>query len=692
MKYLNGMQTVKSMRSSGYRSTDYALAELIDNSIQAEAPDVIVGVVEKVSLAGRRKTSKAHEIWVLDNGSGMTPVRAEEAVSFGGSDRYGDRSGMGRFGMGLPQASVSQCKRTDLWTWQHSDPRDAVSVRIDLDEIEGGVDEVPPALHPRDIGYVPLPAWVQNLYENYMARKVVTGHEATPSGTAIRWSDLDRVQWVKGKTIINHVEFLLGRIYRRFLTGEAINARTGKPMTVRLQFTVLDAEELAQELATPNLRSIRPNDPLHLSVPKDDVLEFFERGNPDYAPKASKEQNVDESGNPIPRLLRVDDRAPFKEHLPPRIFTLQDATGKSHEVMVRTSRVSDEGRPTTVDDPGKSTHQGPHFARNRGVSIIRADREVCMDETYYYEATDRWWSAEVSFPPALDEVFGVTNNKQDVPHFKELCREILRRGEGESEMMSLIDRGDIDDQHGFAQLEKVATHVLTQVRAMRNENKGDNKARRDNARRRVSKSSFAPVHTTIRVKRELSQIQPTPGEKVAQADAAKPPEEQQRAREGRALDFRERAIEHGVPEEDAIAIGNNYMKGLTYQIVEVIQDQAPAFFWPDEYGDLQVVYMNTAHPAHSELLEVLRLEDEKISALNEEEAKALLGRAAEALGWLIHGWVRMEDNHRGTPSDEGVRNARVQWGQQLRAMLTSRSYQADSAGAGALLGQDEDGE
>lgn len=692
MKYLNGMQTVKSMRSSGYRSTDYALAELIDNSIQAEAPDVIVGVVEKVSSAGKRKTSKAHEIWVLDNGWGMTPDRAEEAVSFGGSDRYGDRTGMGRFGMGLPQASVSQCKRTDLWTWRQSDPREAVTVRIDLREIESGVDEVPPALRSGDMDYERLPGWVLNLYENCMARKIVGGREATPCGTAIRWSDLDRVQWVKGKTIINHVEFLLGRIYRRFLTGEAMNARTGNPMKVRLQFTVLDAEELANEVSEPDLRSIRPNDPLHLSVPRDDVLEFFQRGNPDYAPKASKEENVDDRGNPIPPFLRVDDRAPFREHLPPRKFSLQDADGKSHDVIVRTSRVTDEGRPATVDDPGKSTHQGQHFARNRGVSIIRADREVCMDETYYYEATDRWWSAEVSFPPALDEVFGVTNNKQDVPHFKELCREILRRGEGESEMMSLIDKGDIDDQHGFAQLERVATHLLTQVRAMRNENKSENKARKDNVKKRVSKSSTAPVHTTIKVKRELSQIQPTPGEKLAQHDADKTPQEQQRTKEERALNFRQRAIEHGVPEEDAIAIGNNYMKGLTYQIVEVPQDQAPAFFWPDEYGDLQVVYMNTAHPAHSELLDVLRLEDEKIASLSEEEAKALLGRASDALGWLIHGWVRMEDNHRGTPSDEGVRNARVQWGQQLRAMLTSQSYQADSAEARALLGQDEDGE
>lgn len=689
-KYLSGMQTVQSMRSSGYRSTDYAVAELIDNSIQAAARDVVIVVVEKASMTNVRKTSKAHEIWVLDNGRGMDPDLAEEAVSFGGSDRYDDRSGMGRFGMGLPQASVSQCMRTDVWTWQESDPRSAATVRIDLEEIKQGIDEVPAALHPTDDGYEPLPGWVLDIYENHMARQVVAGQEGAPNGTAIRWSNLDRVRWAKSATILEHVEFLLGRIYRRFLTGEARDSATGEPMKARIKIVVLDDAELKEAKVEIAPRPVRPNDPLHLTLPKNDVLEYFERGNPDFAPNAGKEENVDGDGRPIEPLIRVDDRPPFAEFHPPKSFQIHDVDGSKHEVVVRTSRVTAEGRPATVSQAGADTRQGPHFARNRGVSIMRADREVCMDETYYYDAPDRFWSIEVSFPPALDEAFGVTNNKQDVPHFKELCRELARRGD-DPRSVSMLDAGDIDQDHGFAELESVAKYVLTQSRTMRNLNKVEHKSRRHNANKRVGRAATPTVNTTLRVKEELGESEPTPGEREAKRDEMLPPAEREQAQRDRADRAKESAIGQGVSNEDAEALANSYIKGMKYQVIEVRQEQAASFFWPDEYGDLQVVYLNTGHPAHEALLDTLRLEDDKIRALTEDEAKLLLGVASDALGWLIHGWVRMEDlNKDNAPVRNQIVDVRELWGKQLRIMVQSRSFVSPQEALKAVLRDEED--
>lgn len=687
-KYLSGMHTVQSMRSSGYKSTDYAVAELIDNSIQARASDVVIAVLERVSMANIRKTSKAHQIWVLDNGRGMEPGLAEDAVSFGGSDRYDDRSGMGRFGMGLPQSSVSQCLRTDVWTWQDSDPRDAAAVRIDLEEIEQGIDEIPAALQPGDKGYEPLPEWVLHLYESHMERRLLAGHEATPSGTAIRWSNLDRVRWAKGETIIDHVEFLLGRIYRRFLTGEARDPNTGEPMKTRIQIAVVQDEKLESPESEIDPRAVRPNDPMHLSIPKHDVLQYFERGNPDFAPRAQSHENVDEAGNPIQPLIAVDDRPAFQQFHPPKPIPVHDKHGVEHQVMVRTSRVTDEGRPATVSKAGADTHQGPHFARNRGVSIMRADREVCMDETYYYDAPDRFWSIEVSFPPALDEVFGVTNNKQDVPHFKELSREVARRNQ-EPETPSLVEAGDIDVEHGFAELEQVAKYVRAQVGTMRGLNKSEHDSRQSNAKKRVGKAGSPSVHTTVKVKKELGEEHPTPGEREAQQDLAKSPEEREQAQQERAEQAKRSAIDNGVSPDDAEAVVNNYMKGLNYQPVDVRQPQAPAFFWPDEYGDLEIVYLNTGHPAHEGLLETLRLEDDKITALSEEEAKALLGKAADALGWLIHGWVRMEDNHKGSSAHTDIVNTRELWGKQLKAMVESRSFKSARSDLADIIRDDE---
>ena len=62
---------------------------------------------------------------------------------------------------------------------------------------------------------------------------------------------------------------------------------------------------------------------------------------------------------------------------------------------------------------------GKHADRNKGVSIVRARRELelrsCLGK--HYEPEERWWSVEVEFDPILDEIFGVVNNKQHAHAF-----------------------------------------------------------------------------------------------------------------------------------------------------------------------------------------------------------------------------------------------------------------------------------
>ena len=67
---------LESMRDNGYKNTAYALAELIDNSIQAEATLVEVFCIEEFELAkdGERHRWRVSNIAVLDNGSGMDAI------------------------------------------------------------------------------------------------------------------------------------------------------------------------------------------------------------------------------------------------------------------------------------------------------------------------------------------------------------------------------------------------------------------------------------------------------------------------------------------------------------------------------------------------------------------------------------------------------------------------------------------
>src|SRR5438067_620744 len=108
---------IQSTRDTGYRSTASAVAELVDNSLQARARKVSI-FVEPDAKKGPDELTIA----VLDDGMGMDPATLRRALQFGGSSRFGDRSGTGRYGMGLPNASLSQAQRVDVWTWRGGGP------------------------------------------------------------------------------------------------------------------------------------------------------------------------------------------------------------------------------------------------------------------------------------------------------------------------------------------------------------------------------------------------------------------------------------------------------------------------------------------------------------------------------------------------------------------------------------------
>src|ERR1700728_4399165 len=110
---------IQATRDSGYKGTASAISELVDNSIQAGASRVAISVAAMAST----EEDKTFEVSVLDNGCGMDLFTLRQALRFGGSSRFGDRSGLGRYGMGLPNASLSQARRVTVYTWQSSGAR-----------------------------------------------------------------------------------------------------------------------------------------------------------------------------------------------------------------------------------------------------------------------------------------------------------------------------------------------------------------------------------------------------------------------------------------------------------------------------------------------------------------------------------------------------------------------------------------
>jgi hypothetical protein len=71
------------MRDNGYKNAAYAIAELMDNSIQAGANRVELMCIQKTDYVGQRSRYRVDRIAVLDNGGGMNKATLRMALQFG---------------------------------------------------------------------------------------------------------------------------------------------------------------------------------------------------------------------------------------------------------------------------------------------------------------------------------------------------------------------------------------------------------------------------------------------------------------------------------------------------------------------------------------------------------------------------------------------------------------------------------
>lgn len=98
---------VESTRSIGY-SFESALADIIDNSISKNAKEIHVFFQSKAP----------QYVAVLDDGEGMSPEELESAMRYGSKSSLDDRdkNDLGRFGLGLKTATLSQCRSLTVIT------------------------------------------------------------------------------------------------------------------------------------------------------------------------------------------------------------------------------------------------------------------------------------------------------------------------------------------------------------------------------------------------------------------------------------------------------------------------------------------------------------------------------------------------------------------------------------------------
>lgn len=658
---LTGSQTVRSIRDTGYKSTDYALAELIDNAVQECAETVLVVLVTEELKGKKRLTRRVVEIDVIDDGDGMTEDVASLCLAFGGSDRYDDRHGIGRFGMGLPAASVSQAKRVDVWSWQETQPGNAIHTYLDLMEIEAdrsGELFVPYPTQLGESGHLELPGWIPNLIDVHATRSKVKGGVEVRSGTAVQWTHLDRLRWVRSEAIKSHTERLLGRIYRMFLTGAAVPTR-------RIRLGIVDKVALSgQGVSAIDFSDVRPNDPMYLMRPDESTLEYWDRQLSD-----GKTEKVTD--------YPVFEVFPKNRAEPETFKVTHEVDGQivHGEVKVRASMARRDGRPGKV--AGATSNQGRDAAQNEGVSVIRAGREIVLEQTLATEATDRWWGIEVAFEPVLDEVFGVTNSKQEVPYFTQALQ-LVQRFEKLSRDQA-VDEGLFDDDHPLADLYDIAQRVLNLARSMKQVGREDRSAVKANT------SQTQPSVTAGISKAKNAGDLPRSSE--AEEFVAANPTARGQAETLRTL-LKQKHPTLLDAEIDAILDLRD--RQFTVQVLTESQPDNDAFFWPETSGDLEILNLNNASPAYRYLLDPLRLTDEQIRTLPEAELRERLGRGADALAMLLLMWLQMEiGNQADAPTQEKIREVRKRWGQAIRSGLGAVLSPDDLLAASGLDDEDE---
>ena len=199
------------LRSIGY-SFSTAVADILDNSISAQATEIHVFSDPLATIP---------YFCILDNGYGMSAAELDNAM-LPGSDREGVEDGekeLGRFGLGLKSASLSQCREFIVASKKYGKIR---AMAFDLDVIEQENKLLLKVLESSEIEALPH----------------IDRLEAYDSGTLVIWNKFDKIEGLAKsfedsfRNLVaeskKHVELVFHRFYNDvsiFYHGKRIEKR-----------------------------------------------------------------------------------------------------------------------------------------------------------------------------------------------------------------------------------------------------------------------------------------------------------------------------------------------------------------------------------------------------------------------------------------------------------------------------------
>jgi hypothetical protein len=309
--------------------------------------------------------------------------------------------------------------------------------------------------------------------------------------------------------------------------------------------------------------------------------------------------------------------------------------GAEHPVTIVASICKPE---TRREGGGKAI--GQHAQRNQGISVVRERLELVLNPSFTnsYDTRERWWGIEVQFEPGLDDVFGVTNNKQSATGFTRLSLEedALEEGLSVREYQERLEQ-DRDPRLAMyritREIDKLLKSMRTLVATMREgERLNTKKERPENKAERAATDSVA---------RRRERVGDTGR---SDKDEHAPPSE-------RASALTAGIIQDGVEEAKAQALAVDYVsKKIKFRFRHA---DVPGFhiFDVSTAGGVILITLNTRHPVHAKLFEALRAEEDGPE-----------GKYAREVLSLIAAWARMEDEAASEKLRLALEDIRYQWG------------------------------
>lgn len=190
---------MEATRAIGY-SLETALADIIDNSITANSSRIDIHFFPIGTPF----------ISIIDNGHGMSKEELINAMRYGSKNPLDNRAAadLGRFGLGLKTASLSQCRKLTVVSIKNGN---VIGAQWDLDFISKADNWSLKLLDDEDMRELPN---IDELCSN-------------ESGTMVLWQDLDRLKVGDNNFVDNmgkHMDRVrehLSLVFHRYLSGES---------------------------------------------------------------------------------------------------------------------------------------------------------------------------------------------------------------------------------------------------------------------------------------------------------------------------------------------------------------------------------------------------------------------------------------------------------------------------------------